>query len=153
MSETVDTPQRTGGRVTDGQYKLLSSMPELADCHYPEERHTVPASVYVDPERFADELKKIFRAGPTIAAPSQLIAEPNSYHQLTLAGVPVLLTRNKEGQVKAFANVCRHRGMKLCTVKGTEKAPRLVCPYHAWTYNLDGKLIGLPRSETFPALT
>lgn len=152
MSDTTETTTRSGGRITDGQYKLLEAMPELEDCRYPEERDSIPASVYVDPERYADEIKAIFKAGPTIAAPSQLIAEPNSYHQMTLAGIPLLLTRNKQGEVKAFANVCRHRGMKLCTAKGTEKAPRLVCPYHAWTYNLDGKLIGLPRSETFPDL-
>ncbi len=152
MDQTSKTKQGTLGRVTDGQYQLLSAMPELADCKYPEVRDTVPAEVYVDPARYEVELKNIFRAGPTIAAPSSLIAEPGSYHQLTLANMPVLLTRNKSGEVKAFANVCRHRGMKLCTSETTEKAPRLVCPYHAWTYDLNGKLIGLPRSETFPGL-
>jgi phenylpropionate dioxygenase-like ring-hydroxylating dioxygenase large terminal subunit len=152
MSDTIDNPTRTGGQVTDGQYRLLVAMPELADCRYPEVRDAIPAQVYVDPERFQAELRDIFRAGPTIAAPSLLVAEPGSYHQLTLAGVPVLLTRNKEGKVKAFANVCRHRGMKLCTSTKTEKAPRIVCPYHAWTYNLDGKLVGLPRGEIFPDL-
>lgn len=152
MSDTMDKTKRSGGELTDGQYKLLAAMPELEDCHYPEVRDTIPAQVYVDPARFEAEIQRIIRVGPTIAAPSKLIGSPNSFHQLTLAGVPVLLTRNKEGQAKAFANVCRHRGMKLCSAKSTENAPRIVCPYHAWTYNLDGKLIGLPRSETFPDL-
>lgn len=142
----------TPGQITDGQYRLLEAMPELKDCQYPKVHDTIEASVYTDPERFTAELENIFKAGPTIAAPAALIAEPGSFHQLTLAGVPLLLTRNKQGEAKVFANVCRHRGMKLCTVEGTQKAPRLVCPYHAWTYDLDGKLIGLPRSEIFPGL-
>ena len=152
MSDTIDRAQRTGGTVTEGQYRLLSAMPELADCEYPQERHTVPAQVYTDPARFEQEISRIFKAGPTIAAPSALLAEPGTFHQITLASVPLLLTRNKRGEAKVFANICRHRGMKLCTSERTEKAPRIVCPYHAWTYDLDGKLIGLPRSETFPGL-
>jgi phenylpropionate dioxygenase-like ring-hydroxylating dioxygenase large terminal subunit len=71
---------------------------------------------------------------------------------VTIAGMPILLTRNKDGAIKAFANVCKHRGMKLCASTRTEHGPRIVCPYHAWTFDLDGKLIGLPRSEIFPGL-
>jgi len=153
MSETQTQEPQVAGRITDGQFRLLSAMPALSDCKYPEVRDTIPAQVYIDPARYEAEVRRIFRAGPTIAAPSALLAGPGTFHQLTLAGMPVLLTRNKAGEVKAFANVCRHRGMKLCTVEGTQKAPRLVCPYHAWTYNLDGALIGLPRSETFPGLS
>lgn len=140
------------GRVTDGQYRLLEAMPELSDCQYPEVLDSIPGANYTDGERFEAELDNIFRAGPAIAAPSSLVAEAGSYHQLTLAGMPLLITRNKQGEAKVFANVCRHRGMKLCTAEDTEKAPRLVCPYHAWTYDLNGKLIGLPRSEIFPGI-
>lgn len=147
-----DRTQAGEGEVTPGQQRLLDGMPELADCHYPEVRDTIPASNYIDPARYEAELKAVWHGVPVIAAPGALLPEPKSYHQVSIAGMPVLLTRNKEGKVKAFANVCRHRGMKLCTTNGTEKAPRLVCPYHAWTYDLDGKLIGLPRSETFPGL-
>ncbi|WP_404476826.1 SRPBCC family protein [Novosphingobium sp. BL-52-GroH] len=152
MSETSIQEPSVAGRVTDGQFRLLSAMPALSDCKYPEVRDTIPARVYTDPARYEAEVARIFRAGPTIAAPSALLPEPNTYHQVKIAGMPVLLTRNKAGKVKAFANVCRHRGMKLCTSERTEKAPRIVCPYHAWTYNLDGALVGLPRSETFPGL-
>lgn len=152
MTDLNDQPTRIG-EVTEGQYKLLSAMPDLADCKYPEVRSTMPASIYVDPDRYQAELKAVWRGVPVIAAPALLIAEPKSYHQVTIAGMPVLLTRNKDGAAKAFVNVCRHRGMKLCTSAKTEKAPRIVCPYHAWTYDLDGKLIGLPRPEIFPGLS
>ncbi len=152
MDQKTQYSDREAGQMTEGQYRLLSAMPELDDCRYLEERDTVPAEIYVDPVRYDAELNHIFRAGPTIAAPSALLPENGSYHQLTLAGMPIVITRNKQGEAKVFANVCRHRGMKLCTSKSTEKAPRFVCPYHAWTYDLNGKLIGLPRSEIFPGL-
>ena len=140
------------GEVTEGQERLLKAMPELADCRYPEVRDSIPASFYTDPERYEREIEAVFRRKPVVAAPEVVLDQPRSYRQVTIAGIPILLTRNKDGAVKAFANVCRHRGMKLCTAAGTERAPRIVCPYHAWTYDLDGRLIGLPRAETFPGL-
>ena len=65
------------------------------------------------------------------------------------SGVPLLLTRSKTGEVHAFRNVCRHRGTLLCEERVPRSGGRVVCPYHAWTYGLDGRLIGVPRQETF----
>jgi nitrite reductase/ring-hydroxylating ferredoxin subunit len=152
MDQIATDQSPAAGEVTPGQARLLDAMPELADCHYREVRDTVPAANYIDPARYQAELNAVWKGVPVIAAPSSLLAEPKSHHQVTIAGMPVLLTRNRDGIAKAFANVCRHRGMKLCTSNRTESGPRIVCPYHAWTYDLDGKLIGLPRSETFPNL-
>ena len=67
-------------------------------------------------------------------------------------GVPILLTRDGDRRLRAFLNVCRHRGTRLVEASEPTTAPRLVCPYHAWTYKLDGSLTGLPRPETFPDL-
>jgi phenylpropionate dioxygenase-like ring-hydroxylating dioxygenase large terminal subunit len=140
------------GEVTEGQARLVDAMPELADCRFLQERVKIPASNYIDPERFQMELKAVWKSVPVLAAPAALLDQPKSFHQVAIAGMPVLLTRNKEGEVKAFANVCKHRGMKLCTSERTEHGPRIVCPYHAWTFDLDGKLIGVPRAEIFPGL-
>lgn len=137
--------------LTVGQQALLDAMPELADIHLPEVRDSIPVSNYVDPTRFADEMKAVFRRVPVLAGPSALLPEARRYVALDVAGAPVLLTRTKEGTAKAFANVCRHRGMKLCQL-GTLGTGRIVCPYHAWTYDLDGRLVGLPRPEIFPGL-
>lgn len=137
--------------LTKGQQALLEAMPALAEIKLPQVRDTVPASVYVDPNRFAAEVKNVFHRLPVIAAPSALLPNPREYASVDITGMPVLLTRTKDGAAHAFANVCRHRGMKLCSADRA-KTGRLVCPYHAWTYDLDGKLIGLPRPEIFPDL-
>jgi len=72
---------------------------------------------------------------------------------LELCGVPLLLTRGRDGELRAFLNVCRHRGARLLTEQGVVcRKPSLVCPYHAWTYRLDGTLAGIPRAEAFPDL-
>ena len=151
MEPVMDQPASVK-TLTPGQQRLLEAMPELADCRYPEVRDTIPASVYTDPARFDAEIQAVFKREPVLACPSSLIAAPRSYYQLDIVGMPVLVTRTKTGEVKAFANVCRHRGMKLCVGKDPVNAGRIVCPYHAWTYDLDGKLIGMPRSEIFPGI-
>ncbi|WP_395647658.1 SRPBCC family protein [Terricaulis sp.] len=137
--------------LSKGQQALLNAMPELADIRLPQMRDTVPASVYVDPGRFDAEIRHVYRRSPVIAAPSALVANPREHAAVDIAGMPVLVTRTKDGVAHAFANVCRHRGMKLCQ-SDRAKTGRLVCPYHAWTYDLDGALIGLPRPEIFPDL-
>lgn len=139
-------------RLTPGQQRLLERMPALEDIRLPEARDSIPAAHYIDPARFDAEMDAVFRKVPVIAGPSALLPRVREYVGVDIVGMPVLLTRTREGVVRAFANVCRHRGMKLCLSGDPVAGGRLVCPYHAWTYALDGRLIGLPRAETFPGL-
>ena len=138
--------------LSEGQQALLNAMPAIADIRLPQVRDTIAASNYIDQARFDAEIKAIFRKVPVLAGPSAMLSKPREYLGIDITGMPVLLTRTKDGTVKAFANVCRHRGMKLCLSNDPIAAPRIVCPYHAWTYDLDGKLVGLPRPEIFPGL-
>lgn len=148
MAQTITAP---GKKPTAGQLALAQAVARG------EQRSeigitTVPADVYTDPAHFAREKAALFDRLPQVIAPSALLPESGMVVPHDATGRQLLLTRDKAGQIHVFHNVCRHRGTRL--VEGTEAqcAARLVCPYHAWTYRLDGGLIALPRPETFPGM-
>lgn len=107
----------------------------------------VPASSYTDPELFEREKKQIFRRLPLMLAPSCELKQPGAYKAMDVAGVPVLLTRKKDGTVGAFLNMCSHRGNPVA--QGSGSASRFVCGYHGWTFANDGKLLGVASPQDF----
>ncbi len=102
-----------------------------------------PANVYFEPEHMERE-KRLMEKYPVIVGHSSQIKESGDFLSHTLLGIPIMVVRQKDGSVKAFLNICSHRGARLCT-ENTGNSRRFVCPYHAWTYSLDGRLRGVPK--------
>ena len=107
-----------------------------------------PASAYVDPERFAREMKLLFRERPVPVGLSCECKEPGSYMTARLGGVPIAIVRQSDGTLCGFFNACRHRGAPVLSGDGAGLRA-MVCPYHAWSYRLDGTLLGRPQDWGF----
>jgi Rieske 2Fe-2S family protein len=106
----------------------------------------LPATWYRDPDHYRRELE-VFWYGRWIAvARAEELAGPGDWRTVRVGTQSILVLRNGSGELKAFHNVCRHRGSVLCTEdSGSFPRKRIVCPYHAWTYDLDGRLAATPR--------
>ena len=112
---------------------------------------SLPGWIYGDEEFHALEMERIFRPSWQIVCHVNEIPAPGDYRTLDYLGESVIVIRGDDGQVRAFANVCRHRAMRL--VEGPSGcAKKLVCPYHAWTFETDGRLSGVPMKADYPAL-
>ena len=111
--------------------------------------HAVQASEYTSIERHKRDLAMLM-ASPQLVGYVYELPEPGSYCTKSVVGRSVLLTRTSAGSVKAFNNICAHRQSQVVTGCGTAK--RFTCPYHAWTYDNTGRLVGLPGREGFPGV-
>ena len=109
---------------------------------------TLPYDWYSDPAVLRLERERIFRRTWQYVARADQVAEPGSFCATEAGGIPIVLVRGKDEALRAFVNVCRHRGSLVC--EGEGKRETLQCPYHAWTYDLDGSLRAAPRSEREP---
>jgi phenylpropionate dioxygenase-like ring-hydroxylating dioxygenase large terminal subunit len=109
-----------------------------------------PVSRYLDPERYARELERVTRRHPLAVAPAARLATPGDTLALTVAGLPLLLVRGADGVLRGFVNACRHRGSRLVADGATSAQRVFVCPYHSWSYGLDGALRGRPHAAEFP---
>jgi phenylpropionate dioxygenase-like ring-hydroxylating dioxygenase large terminal subunit len=106
---------------------------------------TLPYSWYVDPDVLRLEQERIFRGSWQYAGHTGELPGPGTYATGRAGRTPILLTRARDGELRGFLNVCRHRGFPVAD--GSGKRETIQCPYHAWTYSLDGSLRSAPRSE------
>jgi phenylpropionate dioxygenase-like ring-hydroxylating dioxygenase large terminal subunit len=107
-----------------------------------EQARAMPPEVYTSEAFLQEELQHIFAKDWYCVGRADALAEPGSYTTCDLAGQPVLVIRDRDGTLRALSNVCLHRMSTL--LHGRGQARSIVCPYHAWTYNLDGSLRGAP---------
>ncbi|MEY4373386.1 MAG: hypothetical protein RL219_2155 [Actinomycetota bacterium] len=108
----------------------------------------IPAKHYYDPERWQLEVDRIFKRLPLMLGFSSELREPGSYRAVDVVGVPVLMVRGEDGAMRAFVNTCSHRGAQLVD-EGNGEARRFTCPYHAWSYNTSGDLVGMLDAKDF----
>lgn len=109
--------------------------------------HSLPAYYYLSEERYIQDIEILTDRSWLLAGHECRIPTPGDYFLFEFGGESVIVIRSNDGQVRAFYNVCRHRGSRLC-LQQAGHASRLVCPYHAWTYGTDGRLMG---SQDMPA--
>ena len=114
-----------------------------------EEDLGLPAWTYHDPAFFALEQRVIFRRSWQLVCHVNDIPARGDYHCLDILGESIVAVRGVDGAVRSFHNVCRHRASRLLDGPSGHCGARITCPYHAWTYALDGRLIGVPQRETF----
>ena len=126
----------------------LNPVPEQGD---PLDGISLPGWLYHSPDFFAAEQRAFLRAAPQVVCHESEIAEPGEWRSLEYLGESVIVIRGDNGVARAFANVCRHRGSRLVDGEGG-CARRLTCPYHAWSYATDGRLVGVPNRAEYPGL-
>lgn len=111
------------------------------------EAMTLPGRYYTDTEIFRQELERFFFQKWICAGRSEQLVAPGDYFLCEVGGESIIVTKDSSRILRAFYNVCRHRGTRICPESHGTFAGRIQCPYHAWTYGLDGKLLGAPHME------
>jgi phenylpropionate dioxygenase-like ring-hydroxylating dioxygenase large terminal subunit len=127
------------------QLKSLQPAPDPLDCM------SLPGWLYYDSEFFEAEKSAFLRAAPQVVCHESEILLPGEWRTLDYLGESVIVIRGDDGELRAFSNVCRHRGSRLVDGSGG-CAKVLTCPYHAWSYGKDGRLVGVPHRTEYPGL-
>ncbi len=110
----------------------------------------LPQRYFISPDVFAEEQEKIFSRQWILVGHQSRIAHAGDYFVSKVANESLIVIRDKRGEIRAFYNVCRHRGSRLIENTNGELSGAIQCPYHAWTYGLDGRLLGAPHMDDVP---
>ena len=108
---------------------------------------TLPGEYYVSDAILAEERERIFARAWHCVGRAARVADPGQYFLCTIAGESIIVLRDRKGVLRAFFNVCRHRGTRICSGEAGRFGETIQCPYHAWTYRTDGELIGAPHMQ------
>jgi phenylpropionate dioxygenase-like ring-hydroxylating dioxygenase large terminal subunit/AcrR family transcriptional regulator len=142
--DTVFPPQTEPGNIPETTSHGIAMGEELSDC--------LPTWAYYDPELLELEKEVIFRRNWLLIGHVNDIPNARDYLTLDAVGERALVVRGTDNKIRGFHNVCRHRGAKLLDASSGNCAHALTCPFHGWTYQLDGQLIGVPAENTFANL-
>jgi phenylpropionate dioxygenase-like ring-hydroxylating dioxygenase large terminal subunit len=135
--------------LTESQQEAIRRIPAEKDAVNVPLAATRPNAIFTGRERFELEQANIFRRHAVPIGLAAVLPEPGSVVAIEAYGKPLLLTRTRTDEIRVFINACQHKGAKLVEDCAVHKQGRMVCPYHAWTYGLDGKLIGVARADMF----
>lgn len=135
--------------LTDSQQEAIRRIPAEKDAVNVPLAATRPNAIFTGQERFEAEQANIFRKHAMPIGLAALLPEAGSVVAIEAYGKPLLITRTRADEIKVFVNACQHKGAKLVEDCAVHKQGRMVCPFHAWAYGLDGKLIGVARSDMF----
>ena len=141
--------------ANDPRYALFETLIECVTENRPQEPHQISeidVRFYTDDDWYQHEQQTIFSDVPLILGPSSMLIEPGQHFTHDHAGKPILVVRGRDKKLRAFLNVCRHRGVRLADAPQVSRKPTFTCPYHHWTYGLDGTLANVPVEESFPEL-
>ena len=127
----------------------MSAFVKTTSSYQPGAR-TLSGHYYTSPDILAEEQERIFAHRWVCAGRESELPNPGDYRVLSVAGESIILLRDRGGELRAFFNVCRHRGTQLCSQQSGRFSETIQCPYHAWTYRLDGRLIGAPHMAGTP---
>jgi len=108
---------------------------------------SLPGNYYTSTEIFQAELERIFFERWLVVGRLEQIPQAGDYFLVSIGPESIIVVRDRQGQVNAFYNVCRYRGTRICTQETGRFSASIQCPYQAWTYGLDGKLIGAPLMD------
>ena len=141
------------GSLNPSQVRAARQIPSYGTQPPPVMTKHYPASNFTAPARFALEQERVFRRMAVPVMPSAMIQAPGTVVAHDGYGLPLLLVRAKDGTVRVFLNACKHKGAKLVESCEVHKASRMTCPYHSWTYGLDGSLLAIARQDAFEAVS
>jgi glycine betaine catabolism A len=139
---TDEVPESTADSTADSTAEGTAQSASLIS--------TLPGRYYTDPDVFRSEQERIFEELWYCAVRSADLGKPGAFRTVPVGRESVLITRARDGSLNAFLNICRHRGARLCTEEQGEVRRNLQCPYHAWTYGLDGRLVAAPNLADMP---
>jgi phenylpropionate dioxygenase-like ring-hydroxylating dioxygenase large terminal subunit len=130
---------------------LLRELIAENSTHLSEHEYIQPVDIYTDPDQLLAERERLFRELPLVVGLSSEWSEPGDFRAIDVDGLAILVVRQDDGTLRAFHNVCRHRGTQVVNeASGCRR--RFSCVYHAWTYGTDGSLLSMPVSEAFPSV-